>query len=76
MSKKPRNITNIIAPILALLVILVIWYVISDREVVPAYMLPSPITVINAFFVNIADMMAQAAVTLQEAIYGLLIGIA
>ena len=76
MSKKPRNITNIIAPILALLVILVIWYVLSDREVVPAYMLPSPITVIKAFFVNIADMMAQAAVTLQEAIYGLLIGIA
>lgn len=43
---------------------------------VPAYMLPSPIDVVKAFADNFSIMMKQAAVTLQETLYGLLIGIA
>lgn len=42
----------------------------------PAYMLPSPTDVFTAFFDNFTVMMQQAAVTLQEACYGLLIGVA
>ena len=76
MTKKSQSITNKIAPVIALLAVVVIWYVISDREVVPAYMLPSPVTVAKAFADNISVMLKQAAVTLQEAAYGLLIGIA
>lgn len=76
MTKKCQNITNKIAPILALLVVLLIWFLITDREWIPAYMLPSPGDVIKAFFDNFSVMMEQAAVTLQEAIYGLLIGVA
>lgn len=45
-------------------------------EFVPAYMLPSPIDVVKAFADNFTIMMKQAAVTLQETLYGLLIGIA
>ena len=45
-------------------------------EFVPAYMLPSPIDVEKAFADNFSIMMKQAAVTLQETLYGLLIGIA
>ena len=45
-------------------------------EFVPAYMLPSPIDVVKAFADNFSMMMKQAAVTLQETLYGLLIGIA
>lgn len=45
-------------------------------EFVPAYMLPSPIDVVKAFVDNFSVMMKQAAVTLQETLYGLLIGIA
>lgn len=45
-------------------------------EFVPAYMLPSPIDVVKAFADNFSIMMKQAAVTLQETLYGLLIGIA
>lgn len=44
-------------------------------EFVPAYMLPSPIDVVKAFADNFSIMMKQAAVTLQETLYGLLIGI-
>ena len=45
-------------------------------EFVPAYMLPSPIDVVKAFADNFSIMMKQAAVTLQETLYGLLICIA
>lgn len=45
-------------------------------ELVPAYMLPSPIDVVKAFVDNFSIMMKQASVTLQETFYGLLIGIA
>ena len=39
-------------------------------------MVPSPIDVVTAFVDNFSIMMKQAAVTLQETFYGLLIGIA
>lgn len=60
----------------ALAVIVLIWYICCDFEVVPAYMLPSPTDVWNAFFDNFSIMMQQAKVTLQEAVYGLGIGVA
>lgn len=75
MTKKLQNITNKSAPLIALAVILIIWYICNDKEIVPAYMLPSPADVVKAFVNNFSIMMKQAAVTLQEAIYGLIIGI-
>lgn len=44
-------------------------------ELVPAYMLPSPVDVVRAFVDNFSIMMKQAFVTLQETVYGLAIGI-
>ena len=76
MKKRFQSITNRSAPVIAVAVILIIWYICCDYEVVPAYMLPSPVDVFNAFVDNFGVMMKQAAVTLQEACYGLGIGIA
>ena len=76
VSKKAQNITNKLAPVIALLVVVLIWLGISEGEIVPAYMLPSPIAVVSAFITNFSVMMEQAYVTLQESVYGLLIGIA
>ena len=76
MTKKLQSITNKTAPVIAVAVIILIWYLCCDAEVVPAYMLPSPTKVITAFINNFDVMMKQAAVTLQETLYGLLIGIA
>lgn len=45
-------------------------------ELVPAYMLPSPVDVVMAFVDNFNIMIKQASVTLQETFYGLGIGIA
>lgn len=44
-------------------------------ELVPAYMMPSPVDVVRAFVDNFSIMMKQASVTLQETVYGLAIGI-
>ena len=60
----------------SIIVILLLWFLACDMEFVPAYMLPSPIDVVKAFADNFSIMMKQAAVTLQETLYGLLIGIA
>ncbi|MCQ2480989.1 MAG: ABC transporter permease [Clostridia bacterium] len=75
MTKKLQNTTSKTAPLLALAALVLIWYFVCDREIIPAYMLPSPLKVINAFKDNFGVMMKQATVTLQEACYGLLIGI-
>ncbi len=76
MTKKFQNTTNKIAPVIAIFAVILIWYICNDMQVIPAYMLPSPTDVFKAFVDNFDVMVAQAAVTLQEAIYGLLIGIA
>lgn len=86
MTKKLQSITNKqsktllysankLAPLLALAAIILIWFLCCDFEAVPAYMLPSPAAVAKAFIQNFSIMLGQAAYTLQEAIYGLGIGI-
>lgn len=76
MTKKFQSITNKTAPFIAVAVIILIWFLFCDSEIVPAYMLPSPVDVVKAFVDNFSIMMKQAAVTLQETFYGLFIGIA
>ena len=75
MTKKYQSITNKLAPVIAIAVIILIWFLCTIFELVPAYMLPSPLDVAKAFINNFSVMLKQAAVTLQEAIYGLGIGI-
>ncbi len=70
-----NRMVNKIAPISALAVIILIWLLCCDFEIVPAYMLPSPLDVGKAFADNFAIMLKQASYTLQEAVYGLGIGI-
>lgn len=75
MTKRLQSITNKIAPLIAIAVVVLIWFFCNEREVVPAYMLPSPYDVVKAFVDNFSIMMKQAAITLQESVYGLGIGI-
>ncbi len=76
MTKKYQSITNKIAPAVSLLVLGGLWLFVSEGEILPAYMLPSPIAVVKAFISDFPVLMSHAAVTLQEAAYGLIIGTA
>lgn len=75
MIKKLQNITSKLAPLVSIAVILIIWMTVSEGQFIPGYMLPSPVKVFKAFVGDFDLLMHHAGVTLQEAFYGLIIGI-
>ena len=76
MIKKFQSITDKVAPLISVLVIGAVWLFVSEGELVPAYMLPSPVSVVKSFVSEFPILMSHAVITLQEAIYGLLTGTA
>ena len=76
MTKKFQSITNKFAPVISLAVIGLIWLTVSEGGIIPGYMLPSPVEVVKVFISEFPILMKHAAVSLQEAIYGLLLGTA
>ncbi len=75
LKKRSENIRNKLLPAAAFLLIILVWWGISASGLVPSYMLPSPINVASAFIKDFPTLMKHAFVSVQEAIYGLLIGI-
>lgn len=61
---------------IALVGIILIWQIVCMTGLVPSYMLPSPVQVIAALIRDFETIMFHASFTLQETIYGLIIGIA
>lgn len=76
LTEKYRNIINKAAPAVSVTAVLLIWLFMSEGGIIPAYMLPSPIGVIKAFVGDFSILMKHLAVTMQEAIYGLIAGTA
>ena len=75
MTKKYQSIINKAAPLVSIAVLVCLWLFASERELIESYMLPSPVEVGRAFVSELPILMEHTAVTVQEAIYGLLIGI-
>ena len=61
--------------IVAILLILIVWQAVCSFEIVPTYLLPSPVDVVRALIGDASLLAGHSFVTLQEAIYGLLIGV-
>ena len=76
MTKKFQNITNKAAPVISVIAICLVWLTVSEGGLIPKYMLPSPVEVVKAFINDFSILMAHAAVTIEEAVIGLLIGVA
>ncbi len=55
--------------------IIITWQVLSQAEVIPSYMLPSPVEVVKAFIGDFSLLMHHARITLLEAFLGLAIGV-
>lgn len=72
MSNKKRY--NLI-PVIVIAVLLVIWQLACSFELVPGYMLPSPVEVVKAFVCDFPLLMSHAKVTILEAVLGLVIGV-
>ncbi|MGE4353127.1 MAG: ABC transporter permease [Oscillospiraceae bacterium] len=74
--KKSQSITNKLPAVAAIAILLLVWYIVCAAELVPAFMLPSPGDVGRALISEFPILMHHASVTLLEAAYGLLAGIA
>lgn len=75
LRKKFQNITSKLWAAAALGLILILWQAVSMAGLVPNYMLPSPVEVLQAFVSEFPLLMENSRVTLTEAALGLLCGV-
>lgn len=76
MTGKLQSTTrNKLPAVIAIAVLLIIWELVTVTGLVPAFMLPSPVSVVKAFINDAPEIFRNASVTLQEALYGLTLGI-
>lgn len=73
--KKLQNIITKYISLLTILLIIIIWSLISYIELVPKFMLPSPLNVLLAFIKDFKLILSHIGITLLEAIIGILISI-
>lgn len=70
-----RKIADKLPAVIVLVGIILIWQIVCMTGLVPSYMLPSPVQVAAALTGDFGTIMFHAKFTLQETLYGLLIGI-
>ena len=75
MTRKLQSITNKLAPLLFVALLLIVWQGVCMAGWVPKFMLPSPVDVEKAFIGDFKNLIAQAGTTLTEAIVGLSVGV-
>ena len=75
MRRKLQSIINSLPALMAIIILILIWHFLSVNNVVPSYMLPKPMDVFDALVQDRAILFEHALITLEEAFYGLLIGI-
>lgn len=73
--KKLKSTINKLSSYTIIAAILIIWQILSATEVVPSYMLPSPVEVVKAFITDFPLLLEHAKITLIEAFLGLGIGV-
>lgn len=75
MTEKLQNITSKIPAIVAIILILAFWQILSVSGLIPGYMLPSPVQVVQALIQDRSIILMHSKVTLMEAAIGLGIGV-
>ncbi len=73
--KRPKSIIDKLLPLGTFAVIIVIWQILSVTEVVPTFMLPSPVKVVKAFVSDFPVLMEHAGYTLLESAIGMSVSI-
>ena len=66
-----RNIPSVAA----VAALLLIWQLVCTVGLIPSYMLPSPIKVLQAFVSDFHLLLENSVITLQEAFIGLVLGV-
>ena len=73
--KRQKSIIDKLLQIGVFAVIILLWQILSVTEVVPAFMLPSPVKVVKAFIGDFGILMGHAGYTLAESAVGMAISI-
>lgn len=73
--KKLQSIMNKYCSVIAIVIAIFIWGIITYFDLVPRFMLPSPLDVMKAFLEDFSLIFKHLCVTMIEAIVGLLISI-
>ncbi|MEE0685177.1 MAG: ABC transporter permease [Lachnospiraceae bacterium] len=75
MRRKLQSIINSVPAVMAIISLIFLWHYLSVNNVVPSYMLPKPMDVFNVLIEEKDILFEHALITLQEAFWGLGIGI-
>ena len=73
---KKTKTSDILTPVVFICILLVAWQALSMSGIVPGYMLPSPVQMMEAFVSDFPLLMYHSGATLIEAGIGLIIGVA
>ena len=76
MKKLPNTISDKAPAAAAVILLLGMWQMICALGLVPGYMLPSPLDVVRAFVSERTLLLEHSIITLQEAMFGLVLGVA
>ena len=72
---KNKRYFDIAVPCVVIIIFLIIWQLVCTFELVPSYMLPSPVRVVRAFINDFPLLMQHAKTTLAEAVIGMVLGV-
>lgn len=75
MKTKLLNIINKFAPFILITIILIVWQIVTTKEIVPKFMLPSPVDVVKALISDAPLLFENSKITMVEAFLGLLISV-
>lgn len=75
LRRKLQSIINSLPAVMAIISLIFLWHYLSVNNVVPSYMLPKPMDVFNVLIEEKDILFEHALITLQEAFWGLGIGI-
>ena len=74
-ARQPSKVRQILVPVAAVALLLVIWEAACDLGFVPSFLLPSPLAVLRALVSDLPLIAQHSATTLVEAAAGLGIGV-
>lgn len=75
MKRKSQNIINKLYSISAIVILLLLWQGLCSFQIVPEFMLPSPMSVGKAFITDFPLLIDHSMTSLMEAFIGLLLGV-
>ena len=73
--KSLANLINKYAAAISMLILLIIWQGAGYLNLLPQYIIPTPIEIVQSFIKNYKQLIFHSKITLLEAIIGLLLGI-